>query len=576
MTPVLQERRMSQADREYLERILEESRKESRPSLAKDKYFEIFSAEQILKKYDPNDDEIDSGVVGKGGDGGMDSVYCFIDRVLLREDTSVAQWKKGKGGFPIQLVVIQSRSGTGSFDASAVQAITDSLSELLDVGIPLAKLAAHYNKKLISIVDKFRKSYLDLAKQKPALSITGYYACLGDDVHPDVIHKADRFKEKLAGLFPRALVDFKFIGAQALLDFYAQSPPTQKELMVPKMVPAGDAYVCLVPLTEFYKFITDADDVIATRMFESNVRDYQGNTKVNSQIHGTLMGTPKEEFWWLNNGITVLASDVYAATGERLIVTDAQIVNGLQTSREIYRYVSELKPQKETRNILVRVIKSEDAAARDRIIKATNSQTAIPAPWLYATESTQRKIEDYFVSHGLYYDRRKNFHKNQGKPADRIITIPRLAQAVIAIYLQEPDNARGRPSTVLQKDYKRVFASKYVPDFYLKCALLLINTKAYLFENIVLVTDINNVEFYLAMCVACYLLNTSSPTVDQIAKMPIPNADDKLFKKCLNIITPMYNDAGGDDKAAKGSVMLDQLKEHLRTKFGVIGTVGAH
>jgi hypothetical protein len=562
---------MSNADRAYLERILEDSRKESRPHLTKPQYFEVFSAEQILKKYDPSDDEIDSGLVGKGGDGGIDSIYCFLDRFLLREDTSIAPWKKGKSEVRIELVVIQSKSGSGSFDTAVIDKIMASLGELLDVSIPLNKLSTHYNKELLSIVDKFRKSYLDLAKQKPALSVGVYYSCLGEEIHPDVEHRKQLLISKLKGLFPRANVDLTFIGAQGLLDRYAQTPSSERELSVPKIVASGDAYVCLVPLKNFFKFITDADNTLATKIFESNVRDYQGNVKVNSQIHDTLADSTTEEFWWLNNGITVLASDVYAATGERLVITDAQIVNGLQTSREIYRYFSETKTQEEGRSVLVRVIKLQDAAARDRIIKATNSQTSIPAPWLYATEATQRKIEDYFKSNGLYYDRRKNFYKNQGKPADRIVTIPRLAQAVIAISLQEPDNARARPSTVLQKTYKRVFEPSYAPDFYLKCALLLINTKAYLANTGVPATDVNNLEFHLAMCASCYLLQTSAPTDDQIAKMAIPAPDSPLFQQCLEIIKPMYEEMGADDKTAKGSDFVATLRRHVQEKFGVIG-----
>ena len=60
-----------------------------------------------------------------------------------------------------------------------------------------------------------------------------------------------------------------------------------------------------------------------------------------------------------------------------------------------------------------------------------------------ATDKIQRDIEDYLKSRGLFYDRRKNFYKNSGKPRDVIIDIPYLAQAVMAILLRRPDTARG-------------------------------------------------------------------------------------------------------------------------------------
>ncbi len=564
------------SERLYLQRVLDDGRKAHRPTATPSQYFEIFSAEQILKKYDPSDDEIDSGIVGKGGDGGIDSIYCYLDRFLLREDTSLAPWKKGKNPVKIELVIVQSRSGGGSFDATVIDKLMPTVGDLFDVAVPLAKVSRHYNAKLLSIADRFRKAYLDLALQKPALTINFYYSCMGEEIHPDVTHKRDLLLDKIRTLFPRAVIDLTFIGAQDLLNRHDQTPPTERALLVPKMLPAGEGYICLVPLKNFFEFITDEDDgarVLATQIFESNVRDYQGNVKVNSQIHDTLLSAPQEDFWWLNNGITVLASDVHAHTGERLIITDPQIVNGLQTSREIYRYLSEAANDKENRHVLIRVVKSGNAAARDRIIKATNSQTVIPDPWLHATEATQRRIEEYFLSNGLYYDRRKNFYKNQGKEAHLIVTIPRLAQAVISVYLQEPDNARARPSTVLKRTYTKVFRSTYPPELYLKCAQLLINTKTFLYLAESAIVDRNNLEFHLAMCISCYVLNTSAPTESQIATMPVPSPADPVFEQCRGVIRPMYEQLGADDKAAKGPEFTAELLNHLRVKFGVIGDI---
>ncbi len=266
------------------------------------------------------------------------------------------------------------------------------------------------------------------------------------------------------------------------MGLYDLTPPTKIELTAPKIMASGEGYVCLVPLKNFFDFISDNEKELLRHIFESNVRDYQGNVKVNKDIHETLVGTGKEEFWWLNNGVTILASDVYAATGEKLIISDPQIVNGLQTSRVVHTYFRESGKEKDSRSILVRVVKTQDQAARDRIIKATNSQTSIPDAWLHATEELHRRIEDYFVSHGLYYDRRKNFYKNQGKPASKIVTIPRLAQAVTAIYLQKPDDARARPSTVLRKTYTEVFHRHHPPDMYLKCAQLVNVIEEFLFK----------------------------------------------------------------------------------------------
>ena len=56
----------------------------------------------------------------------------------------------------------------------------------------------------------------------------------------------------------------------------------------------------------------------------------------------------------------------------------------------------------EKRNILIRVIVPETEETRDKIIRATNSQTAIPKSSLRATDSIHRQIEDYLKPRGLY------------------------------------------------------------------------------------------------------------------------------------------------------------------------------
>ena len=164
----------------------------------------------------------------------------------------------------------------------------------------------------------------------------------------------------------------------------------------------------------------------------------------------------------MNNGITIVASRA-SQSAKTLTIEDPQIVNGLQTSTEIHKYFSQYKTEGDQRNVLVRVIVPSHADSRDRIIKATNSQTAVPPASLRATGKIHRDIEEYLYPRGLYYDRRKNFYKNEGKPRDRIIGIPQLAQATMAIVLARPDNARARPSSLLKRDddYEQVYNLAY-------------------------------------------------------------------------------------------------------------------
>ena len=66
-------------DRILLDEVLEQERAARAPGMSPSTYFELFATEQVLKDYDLSDEEIDSGVVGDGGDGGIDSIYACVN-----------------------------------------------------------------------------------------------------------------------------------------------------------------------------------------------------------------------------------------------------------------------------------------------------------------------------------------------------------------------------------------------------------------------------------------------------------------------------------------------------------------
>ena len=81
-------------DQIILEQILKERCAESGDGMLLADYFEIYSASEILKNYDLTYDDINYGIVGNGGDGGIDSIYTFINGEPLKEDTEITASQK--------------------------------------------------------------------------------------------------------------------------------------------------------------------------------------------------------------------------------------------------------------------------------------------------------------------------------------------------------------------------------------------------------------------------------------------------------------------------------------------------
>ena len=117
----------------------------------------------------------------------------------------------------------------------------------------------------------------------------------------------------------------------------------------------------------------------------------------------------------MNNGVTLLTEEASLVTNKELILKEPAIVNGLQTSNEIYQYYKRNPGAlaSENRTVLIRIIVPESEEIRDKIILATNNQTNIPKSSLRANDPIHWQIELFFKGRGMYYDRRKNYYKNQ-------------------------------------------------------------------------------------------------------------------------------------------------------------------
>jgi hypothetical protein len=97
---------MSDPDRYLLGEIIKTEHQENARRMRIDKYFELFSAEQVLKglEFDLDPEQIRSGVLGNGGDGGIDSIYLFANRRLVREDSELDKFVEQQ--VSIELVIL--------------------------------------------------------------------------------------------------------------------------------------------------------------------------------------------------------------------------------------------------------------------------------------------------------------------------------------------------------------------------------------------------------------------------------------------------------------------------------------
>lgn len=240
-------------------------------------------------------------------------------------------------------------------------------------------------------------------------------------------------------------------------------------------------------------------------------------------------------------------------------IRNPEVVNGLQTSHEIFEWYNAHKKDKDARNVLVKVIVPTGEKSRSKIIKATNSQTSVSMLSLMSTDQIQEDIEDRLRLYGLFYDRKKGEYRRLKKAINKIVGMGTLAQAVIAVALQKPDEARGRPETFVKNHTAEVFDTTVDRDLYAACILLDRQVIEFLQAQGLEPDEVRDIRYYVSMLVGKEW-NLVTRSADSISKAlaavvkPIPVV---TLKTATEQARKAYKRLGATDVVAKSSQMRD-------------------
>ncbi|MBV5111055.1 AIPR family protein [Bacillus altitudinis] len=446
-----------------------------------DKAFEVFATEQIFKDQDIAIDEVSVGLIGDSKDYGIDGVYIYLNDELINNIEEVEIHNK----MNLDLHFLQYKN-TNTIHESVIDKFIVATDFIFDLDQDLDSIKDAVSINLIEKMNLIHTIIKKIAIKHPKINITFYHVCKGDRrkikgqkyTNHSYLNKIKILRDKtLESNLGKMDFDYKIIDAEVLLNLLRKEPDYSIALKLNENPIAIDyresdqrGYIASVNVVEYYKFLCDpVDNSLRKYLFESNIRDFQNNTSVNNDIAETLKEKNEFDFWWLNNGITIIAENG-TLVGKTLQLENIQIVNGLQTSHTLYNSFSTDLPETETRSILLKIIITDKKETMDTIIKSNNSHNPVPPALLRATHKVQRDIEDYFLANGYYYDRRKNYYRNQNKPIKKIISINYLSQCLTSIVEKNPSKARSNPTILTKKesDYDRLFPDRRPMETYLQ------------------------------------------------------------------------------------------------------------
>ena len=448
-------------------------------NLPQNEVFEAFVASSILRKYHQSDilgmeDDI---LVGGGGDGGMDAVVILVNGRLVSTEESLQFFFDSHGRLDVEFVFIQSKTSSG-FNAAEIGNFAFGVEQFFR-SVLSSDASMAFKPEIIQKIDLTRTIYSQAIRMQNHPKCSLYYVTTGSWADaPEPSGRLDDGKSRLVGLTLFSDVRVTPVDADLLKTTYRElERSVVKEVdftrtaAFPRIDRVGEAYIGLLPGSEFIKLVTTDDGELNRELFFDNVRDFQGHNPVNREIEHTLSDEQlRNSFPLLNNGITIIARSI-KRTADTFQIHDFQIVNGCQTTHILFQNRDVVD---ENTFIPVKLVATDDSQVVNEVIKATNRQTAVLPEALESLSTFHRELEDLYItresgrsfSERIYYERRSKQYAMDNIHPSNIVTLTGQITSFIGMFLDEP-HSHPRYYGELLKSYEgRLFAGDHKPEPY--------------------------------------------------------------------------------------------------------------
>lgn len=430
-------------------------REYSLASLPHDKAFEHFAGYLMTSEHYAESFSTEDIVVGNGGDCGIDSITVIINGTLVTEPEEVEDLAETNKYLDVTFIFTQAERSTGFTAAKLGQfnyGVVDFFSS--QPKLPRNEKVALFGRIWQAILERSRL----FVKGNPQCYL--YYVTTGKWTNDPVLaarrEAAQQDIEELQ-LFRR--VTFDCIDAGRLQKLYRESRNAitaeitfSQKTVIPDIPDVEQAYLGLLPATEFLKLVENESQEMNNGIFYDNVRHWQEWNPVNNEIRGTLSSPASKVLLpLLNNGVTIVARRINL-TGNKFKIEDYQVVNGCQTSFVLHECRSMID---EKVLIPLRLIATEDERIKNSIIKATNRQTQVSEEQLFALSEFPKKLENFFPTfgvHKLYYERRsRQYNGLVGIEKVRIINMTILVRSFASMFLNLPHRTTRNYRALLEQ-----------------------------------------------------------------------------------------------------------------------------
>ena len=416
-------------------------------------------------------DDLVDGIMGEGGDEGIDLCYIFCNGTLVKDETHAITKDS-----TVRVKFFQIKKEDG------FRKLKEGIEEIFNLDLDLGKLKSiGANQDIIEMADLVRKIFRNSRLERAKFSCEVYYvtAAAEKNISEKITHQEDELKANALSI----PYEFEYWSAQDLLDL---TKKTDEQIEIkfdsqPLNISEKDidttGFAGFVNGNELMKSLTDKEGNFKSHLTEGNVRFFLGeDKKINSSIISSAIDIAKAaNFWAMNNGLTIIGDSIAPLDAKGYSILNPQIVNGCQTIHCLFIAYSEQKNKlPDTLKVFVKIVKTDNPDIQTDIISATNSQNPVKSASLKANDNIQRNIEIHLKESGIFYERRDNFYKRQGLTGNKVIGLLKMAQIIHTVVNKESVVAVNDTSTLFDTEakYNSIFHERADFDLYKFSTLL--------------------------------------------------------------------------------------------------------
>jgi hypothetical protein len=448
-----------------------------------DKSFEHYVNYNVVSKLYPRDFDFEDLETGGQNDLGIDGAAIIVNGNIIRNPEEIDFLISRNGYIKVVFALIQSKT-SATFNGEQIGNFIFGIKSFFD-----EKTSIPENEKIAnlrSIKDKIYKHSINF-DELPELKL--FFVTTGTWKEPEPI--VGKVKRELRELDERNLfrnaADVDFYDAERLKATYRElSRKVVKEIPfnvnislpdMPNSLNVKQSLVGCIPAKVYLDLITNEDGELSKGLFYDNVRDFQGDNKVNKEIEETLRASIRQSLLPLmNNGVTIISKKVERAS-TKIKLTDFQIVNGCQTSHVLFENRSLLSADT---YLIVKVIETDDQDVTNQIIRATNRQTEVKDEAFESIKPFHRNLQEFYkaktelIIPAIYYERRsKEYVGNTKVKPWQIVTLAGQIKAYVATKLSQPQSTHRYFGELLESNREKLFSdSTNLLDYYFSSLLV--------------------------------------------------------------------------------------------------------